>query len=114
MNKFKNVPLKHVLIAVCLVISLSLITVTAIEHDMMQQITQDVTNLSREAQRLQKGAGDMKYIVVNIQRLALNSMLLRDQNLLLLAPVESKKFYDLVDEMKDLLGDNNQKHNNRS
>lgn len=107
-SKLRNASLKCVLMAVCLVISMSLIAVTAIEHDIMEKVNGEIATLSSTAQRLQKGAGDMKYIVVNIQRLALNSMLMRDQNLLLRAPAESKKFYDLIEEMKDLLDDKDQ------
>jgi signal transduction histidine kinase/CheY-like chemotaxis protein len=101
--RFRNAPLRFVLLAALAAISLALVSIAILEHRFVVKINRETAQLSQSAQRLQKDAGEMRYIVVNTQRLAFNSMLTANQDLLLLAPAQSERFYELIDEMKEIL-----------
>ncbi len=106
MNKILHLSVRTTLLAVFAFVGLSVILSGLIGHILTERIHKHEEEMALGAQTLQKGAGTMKYIVVNTQRIATNSILAEDQNMLVLAPVQSNQFYELVDEMSDTVGEN--------
>ncbi len=104
-RKFQNAPLHIVIYSAILVISLITILTGVLSNQYMKTINSEIWTLSANAQKLQEGAGDMSYIVVNSQRLAIMAMLTRNQEMLLTAPAQSNRFYGLIDEMELLIGE---------
>ncbi len=104
MIKILNPSVRSALVTSFALIALTTILAGVLEHQFMEKINRNAEDLAFKAQRLQKGAGKMKYIVVNTQRIAINSIIAEDEKMLVLAPIESNQFYELAEEMSSLLG----------
>ena len=104
MKKILNPSIRTALLTSFAFIALTAILAGVIEQQSMEKVNMKAEDLALSAQQLQAGAGKMKYIVVNIQRIAMNSILAEDEEMLVLAPIESNRFYELVEEMSSLLG----------
>jgi signal transduction histidine kinase len=95
--------IRFVIHAAIVAISMTTVVTTGLSNRYMNKINMEISILSANAQKLQEGTGDMKYIVVNTQRLATNAMFTRNQEMLLSAPAQSYRFYELIDEMNLLI-----------
>ena len=105
MKKILNPSIRTALLMSFVLIALTAILSGVLEHQLMKKVNKKAEALALNARQLQDGAGKMKYIVVNTQRIALNSILAEDEKMLVLAPIESNRFYELAGEMSDLVGE---------
>jgi len=113
MKKIINLPIRTALLATFAFIALTVIFAGLLGHRLMKKESIDAEAMALNAQKLERGAGKMKYIVANTQRIALNSILAEDENMLMLAPVQSNRFYELVDELSDLVDEDEEHIRNR-
>ncbi len=104
MKWIHDLSVRSALLGAFALIAIVVIVFNGLNDQIMRKAYRDVADLSLTAWRLQEGAGEMKYIVANTQRIALNSILANDQNMLVLAPAQSNRFYELVEEMSSLVG----------
>ena len=98
-----DLSVRSALLGAFALIAIMVIVFNGLNDQLMRKAYRDVADLSLTAWRLQEGAGEMKYIVANTQRIALSSILVNDQNMLVLAPAQSNRFYELVEEMSRLV-----------
>ena len=103
MKKILNLSIRTALLTSFAFIALTAILAGVLGHQLMKKVNMKAEALALSARRLQEGAGKMKYIVVNTQRIAMNSILAEDEKMLVLAPIESNRFYELAEEMSSLL-----------
>ena len=98
-----DLSVRRALLGAFALIAIMVIVFNGLNYQLMRKAYRDVADLSLTAWRLQEGAGEMKYIVANTQRIAINSILANDQDMLVLAPAQSNRFYELVEEMSRLV-----------
>ena len=98
-----DLSVRSALLGAFALIAIMVIVFNGLNDQLMRKAYRDVADLSLTAWRLQEGAGEMKYIVANTQRIAINSILANDQDMLVLAPAQSNRFYELVEEMSRLV-----------
>ena len=98
-----DLSVRSALLGAFALIAIMVIVFNGLNYQLMRKAYRDVADLSLTAWRLQEGAGEMKYIVANTQRIAINSILANDQDMLVLAPAQSNRFYELVEEMSRLV-----------
>jgi len=88
--------IRKVLCAAMGVVFVVVAVVEAYRYRMAEDTMAELTRLASESRELQEGAGEMKYIVTDIQRLAIVSILAGDRRLQRFVPAQANRFYDLV------------------
>lgn len=99
----KGFSIRSIVLGSFAAIVLTISIVGLFDHALNVSNSREVVQLSSRAQTLQALAGEIKYIVVNIQRLTINSVVSADQKMLLLAPSQANRFYEIIDEMSHLV-----------
>ncbi len=82
------------------VVSLTVIGVAAISYTNHRAVINGIDTTSRHSQALQQHLGEIKYIVANTQRIALQSIITHDQAQLFEASIQANEFHALIDGMQ--------------
>ena len=88
-------------------IAVTVIVVSAVSYYSMKFAHKEIFSSSSRALELQRNVGEMRYIVTNTQRIALQSILAEDQALLMQASKQTNRFYQLIDDMLPLIEEEN-------
>lgn len=107
MKKLPSISIRLALITAFTVIGLTIILTGIFENQLLKKENKLVEELSFRAHRLEEIAGQMKYIVVNTQRIAMESIITEEEQVLLLAPLQANRFYELSDKVFFLLREEN-------
>lgn len=80
-----------------------IIVVTAVNYYFTANVSRNISHTTKHALSLQNKVEEMRFIVTDTQRIALQSILMEDEELLMSATQQSLRFYKIIDDIKETL-----------